>query len=359
MRRLAGLALLLAAAFAAPFALPQAGAGVLRYHYGDNPVWADPAFDDSGWPVAEDARVPAPPFNSDGYVWIRTRISIPAGLSMPLAIQTSVDAGHRGVPVGVVEIYVSGKASGQVGEFPPQASPRILPRSITLPLDPALSQPGQIASVAVREWAPPDPLVRAASRPIAVSIDRDSVLATAARADNADALLASQPMFVPNLLLILLGLALLGLCPVIRSRELLLNAIWLITLPVYVGAAVLSQAGLISPPFISWLLIFFFLRIPGFWVTVELIWTVHRIPSRLSRALAHACWIAYLVPELIASSPVGPSHGSRPWSSLHSALSPCSTSSALALTSGRSSLPAAIASSPRLSLSSTFRSCCA
>ena len=302
-------ALLILACAAFPAQSLGAAQPVFRYHIGDNPRWADPAFDDSAWPVAENAHVPAPPFNSNGFLWVRARIPVPAGLNGPLAVQTSVDAAHVGVPIGVVEIYVSGTAAGLLGEFPLQASPRILPRSVTFSLHPVLAPPGQTVTVAVREWTPPALLVGAATSDIAISIDRATVLATAARADNADALLASQPMLVPNLLLILLGLALLPLWPAVRSRELLLNAVWLITLPLYVGMTVITQAGLVSSSFLFWLIFFFFLRIPGFWVTVELIWTVHRIRSSVSRVLAHACWIAYLVPELIANLPSRPA----PW----------------------------------------------
>ena len=299
-------ALLILACAAFPAQSPGAPPPNLRYHFGDNPAWANPIFDDSAWPVAENAHVPAPPSNSNGFLWIRGRISVPAGLNGPLAVQTSVDAAHVGVPIGVVEIYVNGTAAGQLGEFPPQDSPQIIPRSVTFPLHPVLAPPGQTVTVAVREWTPPALLVGAAARDIAISIDRATVLATAARADNADALLASQPMLVPNLLLILLGLALLALWPAVRSRELLLNAVWLITLPLYVGMTVITQAGLVSSSFLFWLIFFFFLRIPGFWVTVELIWTVHRIRSSVSRVLAHACWIAYLVIELIANLPNQP-----------------------------------------------------
>ncbi len=292
---------LVAAGAVAPSQPAPAAPPVLRYHYGDNPRWADPAFDDSAWPLSENGAIPAPPFNSDGYVWVRTRIPVPAGLAGTLAIQACDDTRHVGVLVRVLEIYVDGTAVGQLGGFPNHAAPQIMPRSITFPLHPGLAQSGQTVAVAVREWAPPARLVEPSAHAMAISIDRETVLANAAHADNADALLDSLPMLVPNLLLILLGLALLALLPRIRSRELLLIAIWLITVPMFVGSVVLTQAGLISTSSRFWILIFFFLRIPGFWVVVELIWTVHRIPSRFFRALAHACWIAYLVPELIVN----------------------------------------------------------
>lgn len=41
---------------------------VVRYHFGDNARWANPKFDDSAWPVAQDGKWPTPAFQSDGYM---------------------------------------------------------------------------------------------------------------------------------------------------------------------------------------------------------------------------------------------------------------------------------------------------
>ena len=69
MRQLLLLALLLSLAANAQ----------IRYHFGDDPRWADPQFDDSAWPVVEKDAFPAPPQHGDGFVWVRQRVTAPAG----------------------------------------------------------------------------------------------------------------------------------------------------------------------------------------------------------------------------------------------------------------------------------------
>src|SRR5579883_640139 len=58
----------------------------MRYHFGDNPRWADPNFDDSSWPVASNNRFPLPPVGSSRVTWLRARVSVPTD-PRPLAIR--------------------------------------------------------------------------------------------------------------------------------------------------------------------------------------------------------------------------------------------------------------------------------
>ena len=69
MRQLLLLALLLSLAANAQ----------IRYHFGDDSRWADPQFDDFAWPVVEKDAFPAPPQHGDGFVWVRQRVTGPAG----------------------------------------------------------------------------------------------------------------------------------------------------------------------------------------------------------------------------------------------------------------------------------------
>ena len=55
----------------ATFAL---GAEPVRYHFGDDPHWSDPTFDDSSWPQVTDSKFPMPPFYGDGMYWIPSLI---------------------------------------------------------------------------------------------------------------------------------------------------------------------------------------------------------------------------------------------------------------------------------------------
>lgn len=40
---------------------------VIRYHFGDNPAWAAPSFNDSSWPIAQKSAWPLPPLHSSGF----------------------------------------------------------------------------------------------------------------------------------------------------------------------------------------------------------------------------------------------------------------------------------------------------
>src|ERR1700728_596149 len=48
----------------------------IRYHYGDNFEWADPNFDDSGWPVAQNGLVPSRSGYTDRFLWVRIRVAV-------------------------------------------------------------------------------------------------------------------------------------------------------------------------------------------------------------------------------------------------------------------------------------------
>jgi hypothetical protein len=282
---------------------------VIRYHYGDNPAWASPSFDDKSWPVAAGAQIPQAPFHSDGYLWVRVRIPVAPDLAVPLGIQSSAPLSGPGVQ----QIFVNGVPAGQFGVFPPHASERLAPRSLTYPIPAGAAVPGTTAVVAIRCWS--SPIDRIAYGPFhaALSIDRLSVLITAAQADLASAFLAILPSAVPSLLLFFLGIALLSIFRRAANLELQLNAIWLITLPLYLILNNLAAAKLLS--FLTargWMLLYTCIVVPGFWVTPELFWTVFRFRDRFVRALAHAVWITFLLAAVFDDLPSHPA----PWISL-------------------------------------------
>lgn len=283
---------------AAPAQTTPSSAPVIRYHDGDNPRWADPNYDDSSWPVAAQGQLARPAFNSDGFFWVRVRVSIPSGLAGPLGIQ-SLDASQG---PGVQQIFVNGVAAGQYGSFPPHPSARLSRRTLTFPIPAGAAAPGASAVVALRGWSPPLERIDGGPFHFALAIDRLSVLTTAAQADAATAFLATLPPVVPNLLLFLLGIALLVIFRRTAGRELALNALWLIALPLYLVPLSFLDAGLM-PPFAArtWLLLYTVTVLPGFWATVEFLWTVFRFRDRLVRALAHAVWIVYVIGDLLTS----------------------------------------------------------
>jgi len=86
--------------------------GEWAYQQGDNPQWADPSFDDSGW-----AHLGAPAFANvaaarwrNGIYWYRQRVPAPQVPDLALEI---------GPVDGPYEVYVNGKPIGGVGRFPP------------------------------------------------------------------------------------------------------------------------------------------------------------------------------------------------------------------------------------------------
>jgi hypothetical protein len=92
--------------------------GPWAFHLGDNPAWAAPAFDDSGWTRIETGRDwETQGFrNHNGFAWYRRQIvfsgaSTPAGLSLLLS----------GVE-NAAEVYWNGRLAGNLGRLPPDPS---------------------------------------------------------------------------------------------------------------------------------------------------------------------------------------------------------------------------------------------
>jgi hypothetical protein len=50
----------------------------VRYYFGDDPKWADPNFDDSSWPVAQNGFVPSRSRDTDRFLWVRIRVAYQA-----------------------------------------------------------------------------------------------------------------------------------------------------------------------------------------------------------------------------------------------------------------------------------------
>ena len=126
--------------------------GAWRFHLGDDPRWADPAFDDSSWqtitlgqPLTEQGID-----TYSGFAWYRIRLQPelisqfggPQGSLQPVLLVT-------GNSVGQIAAYVNGQESGHtrgmtdsLAEY--QSPPFIVPLSSSGPID-----------VAIRTWADP------------------------------------------------------------------------------------------------------------------------------------------------------------------------------------------------------------
>jgi hypothetical protein len=282
-------------------------APVVRFHFGDDPDgklgWANPNFDDSSWPVAKDGAFPVPAFYSDGMVWVRGRVPASKNATGPLGIAL-VDLDHG---AGVIQVFVNGVPVGQDGQFTPSLAPREAPRELVYGVPGSVAEAGKPALVALRSWSSPanrGPQVRLRA---ALKIDSLSTLRTARQADLATALLLVIPQLIPSLLLILLGLALLWPAFESRSRELVLNALYLIFMPMYLLLLALNANHLLPLPVRGTVLLWTVVWAPGFLFAVELIRTLFRLRSRSLHWLFHGCWVFYVLGFDFSALPNRPS----------------------------------------------------
>jgi hypothetical protein len=214
MRKLALLALccFILAAHGQTSASPQP---TVRYHFDDNSRWADPAFDDNSWPVAQNGFVPSRSRDTNRFLWVRMRVPVPANLNGPLALHLA----DLGVLPMTWQVFVNGQPVGGQGAFPPYPDPADPPVSPVLDLPPSLAPAGSTALVALREWYAPAFFESGVpSHPTAV-IDEARVLALTVRARAAETLVANGPEYALSALLALAGIALLVFWGSSRSPE--------------------------------------------------------------------------------------------------------------------------------------------
>lgn len=118
----------------------------IRFHTGDNPAWAQPGFDDSGWKLLRSGE----PWNVQGYnglsgmAWYRFQVILPAK-HPPLALY---------IPelLTSYQVYANGHMIGQFGGMPPhaKADSNFLARFIPIPSNVLI--PSQPLTIAIRVW---------------------------------------------------------------------------------------------------------------------------------------------------------------------------------------------------------------
>jgi hypothetical protein len=123
-----------------------------RVHEGDNPAWARPDFDDSGWtpgpgPRAEDRLRPRPMNPETGWHWYRASIPISArwaGNELALGLPPFGEAW---------EVYADGVLVGKFGRLEPNpAGPSIRHKAFRIPTQ---LTAGNVLHIAVRRWLGP------------------------------------------------------------------------------------------------------------------------------------------------------------------------------------------------------------
>jgi len=261
-----------------------AGAGLVtaaetpvRYHFGDDPRWSDPNFDDSSWRVAKDGRWPVPPFDGSGIMWVRFRVPVPADYSGPLAI------GSPGIFATTPpdEIWVNGHRAGGEGKFPPHPHFMVAPVSTVFDLAAGSATPGQTALVALRAWYPPATSVSPQAIGYRFEIGPRELLRLRESDTIARSWLSHSFDVIENLAFLVLGAALLAVWRLSRgSRDLLWFGTYLLAWGC-TGAWQLAPS-LLRPqvPFPAWQFGNYLLVWCGFVALLEFLWSVFSLGRR-------------------------------------------------------------------------------
>ncbi|MBI3207284.1 MAG: serine/threonine-protein phosphatase [Candidatus Solibacter usitatus] len=220
-------------------------AGTWKFSPGDDPRWAQPAFDDSRW---DNMHMPGPVHSlGRGYYWYRFRFTVSAsGSRRPLFLSLG--------PLAMsYEIYCNGVKIGSYGGRPGTESGLRLPEPAVHAL-PA----GAIAfACAVRAWWPSTPFFLAVTPDFASALERvgtEASVGNLIRAWRLEQLYRNAPFHFMNLSILLAGLYFLLLTLwVRREREYLwfglilflvcaMRQLWALPLPEPVSVRGVDQA---------------------------------------------------------------------------------------------------------------------
>jgi serine phosphatase RsbU (regulator of sigma subunit) len=253
----------------------------VRFHVGDDARWADPNFDDSSWSLSVDGHLPPSTPQADGFIWSRLRVIVPESATGPLALRWSTP--QEGA---VQEVFVNGVPAGRTGDFPPHLKMRMVSQNIVFDLPAGLGRAGTVAEVAIRGWT----VIGRPTQITGISIDSATLQHAIAGQLQTQNLLGYMPQFAVSLLLEVLGLGVLILGLWSGRKELLLCAIWLVSMPVYLTS--ISLISLVSGVNLRlFQSMFALLNALGMAVVVEFIWTVQGFRDRRSLWLARVLWV--------------------------------------------------------------------
>jgi hypothetical protein len=126
-----------------------------RLHFGDDPAYAQPGFDDSHWTLHRIDKdwASAGRKGYSGYAWYRMRVILPKG-NEPLAIAIYP-------PANAIEVYIDGALAGTIGRMRPEPVQKYLRTAYSVAVPTALN--GRSVELALRAWESPlaAPWVRA------------------------------------------------------------------------------------------------------------------------------------------------------------------------------------------------------
>ncbi len=275
----------------------------IRYHLGDNPAWASPSFDDSSWAVAPNGVWPLPSFHSDGIVWVRFRVPVPAGSTAGLALRLVRPYLRLVRPYSNAaseQIFLDSALIGHIGRLPPAPQAVILQNS-TLAVAATVPAQESFATVALRLWYHPYVRYAGGADSIRSQLASAAVLNERRRADRLALILSWLPVLSLSALLALIGIGLLGLWYWSRRRELLWFSLLLVLYPLC--QLILALPALTPRPLTSHLSAG--LTVLGdattMFVTVEFLWIIFDLRNRWLRILLHSAWVVFNGAELVAS----------------------------------------------------------
>lgn len=281
---------------------PAEPAAQVRYHFGDDVRWADPNFDDSAWPVAQQGRWPLPPYHSDGFIWVRMRVPTRKAAAGPLALRLR----DKNVLMAD-EIFVNGVLVGRQGSLPPRTEMSLYARDEVFDLPAGLAAPGPAAVVAFRALYPAG--VRSSPRKggAVFTIDASQMQHLALQADHDASLIAEGPHLALNGIIFLLGAGLLVFWRWAGGRDLLVCS-WMLMATSFMSLWNVSfPLGLISISGRAFFVVDAGLQALSMAATVELVWAVHGLRALGVKRLYHASWAIGTAAYLILMLAVKPS----------------------------------------------------
>lgn len=278
--------------FTARAASPQPAIPTIRYHFGDDPRWASPLFDDGAWPAAVNGTVPSAALHGDSFVWVRMRVRVPEGVQLPLGLHLT---GVGAQPTSW-RVFVNGRLAGGQGAFPPRANPVVSTDFPVMELPPGLAPSGSTVLIALREWQASSLFeTRAPSHP-AAAIDETRVLDLAQRARSAEIMAQNAPQYALSALLALLGIILLFYWRSSRAPEYLWAAIFLL---VPLLDAILSSGFAVSHlPFRELIMAQAAMNVSGLIAEIELMWILFRLRARWLHIIWHAIWVGFIAAQI-------------------------------------------------------------
>jgi hypothetical protein len=275
--------------------LPAAAQNIIRYHYGDNPAWADPAFDDRGWVTDSDGRFPRPPFDSSGYIWIRAAV-VPRSTE-PLA--STIEGLESRWTASAWDLFVNGALVRTHGQPDPPFRFQRLPLVPVVPLSPGLVQPGGPATIALRLWIPPgfrDPDIQ---DQVHFQLDSGRFLQLQSQSEKGKRLLVTGPELAIETLVTLIGIGLLLLWRTTRTSELLLCAGFLLFYAPLAFLDTLQGFGFLTIPSTLWADSYYIIQAMEMAFTVAFLWQIHRLRSRFFGLLCVLALLHFNLCELV------------------------------------------------------------